>query len=505
MNIGGGLAALVAASMVVSCGKTPSQIDTRLVFVPFEYLGSGPDSGWAGTAVAAIAAAQVSSLLAPHVRDAQLNRARQVVQGFVTERAGNLHVIALVRDESAQKTIRRLEARGSTVLAAAAALAGQIAAQPKPYTSSNPEAVKQLYLGHPDAALALDPKFGTAHLARIETLRRSGNTEEVAKAVAAAQSANWTDLERARLQAVTAETPQARTAGLLAMARAAGHDFSYWTAAADAALLSKDTKAAIEAIQRALLLDPGSVSLWNTLAYVQAFTGNLEGAKTSLAEYRKLQPKEANAHDSLGEIHFYEGKFAEAEQHFLDAFGQNPAFLGGGDMYRAALCRFLAGDTAKADALFRRYAGWRGKQNDAQMPLREAIWLYTTGRSAEARRKAESLGTPAAKTQLAIWDLYEGKGNPAILGNRPELQGWKLLFEGRYPEAAEYWKRAYEASTVLTASEPRSLLAWALHGSGREAEAMALLQKWPLPPAGPEPGFSSLALNKTITLKAGRR
>ena len=107
-----------------------------------------------------------------------------------------------------------------------------------------------------------------------------------------------------------------------------------------------------------------------------------------------------------------------------------------------------------------------------------------------------SLASPAGKTQVALWDLADGKSNPLTLGDRPELQGWKLLFQGKYPEAVEYWSKIYESSSLIAGNEARVLLAWSLAGAGRKGEGAALLKQWPLPPAGPEPGLSSIVLAK---------
>src|SRR5687767_11936131 len=121
------------------------------------------------------------------------------------------------------------------------------------------------------------------------------------------------------------------------------------------------------------------------MAYAHGFAGNIAGAEASIAEYRRVAPQDANAYDSLGEVYFYYGRFAEAEQNFLKAFEMNNALLGGGEMYRAALSRFLAGDLPKADEYLKRYLDFRQKHGDPSLALREAVWLYTTGRVAEAR------------------------------------------------------------------------------------------------------------------------
>jgi tetratricopeptide (TPR) repeat protein len=475
------------------------------VFLPFDYLGSEEAMGWVGSAVPSIAAAQISSIAVPTIREAHLNRIQQIVDGYITGRRGDLRISATVRDETGQSTVKTLSAHGTTVVEAAASLAAQLSSTAKPYTSNNPEAIKELFTGHADAALALDPAYGAAHVARIEALVRTGRKDELPPALADAKLARLTDVERARLQALVADTPKTRTKALLGLARATRLDLQIWRTAGEAALVSKDQASAIEAFQKVLTFDPANVVLWNTLAYAQAFTGDVESARASLAEYRRLQPKEANAVDSLGEVYYINGRFQEAEKSFLEAFELNNALLNGGDMYRAALSRFLAGDRMKADEYFRRYIEYRQKHNDALVSLREAVWLYSTGRRDAARQKALRLASPAGKAQLALWDLADGKSNPQILGDRPELQGWKLLFQGKYPEAVEYWSKIYESSSLITGSEARVLLAWSLTGAGRLGEGTALLEKWPLPPAGPEPGLSSIVLAKTIELKAGHR
>ena len=480
-------------------------MDSALVFLPFEYLGAEENLGWIGSAVPVIAATQISSMTAPTLRDARLTRVQQVVSGYITGKRGDLRVTGTVRDELRQSTIKTVSARGTTVVEAASSLALQLNSRPKPYTSNNPEAIRELFSGHADAALALDSSYGAAHVARIEGLLRAGRKEELPAALQAARAAKLTEVEQARLQALVAQTPKARTEALLGLARITRHDPQLWRTAAEAALVSKNHGGAIEAFQRALTFDSTNVVLWNTLAYAQAFSGDVEAARNSLAEYRRLQPREANAIDSLGEVYFINGRFQQAEKSFLEAFELNNALLGGGDLYRAAITRFLSGDRMKADDYFHRYIEFRQKHNDGLVPLREAVWLYVTGRRSEARQKAATVPSPAAKTQIALWDLAEGKGNPQILGERPELQGWKLLFQAKYPEAVEYWSKVYESSSLITGNEARVLLAWSLTGAGRLKEGAALLEKWPLPPAGPEPGLSSIVSAKAIELKAGHR
>jgi tetratricopeptide (TPR) repeat protein len=502
-------AAVIAILCLTAACNKPAQISDRLVFAPFEYQGSEPASAWVGGAVSGIASVQTGTLAAPDLRDAKAASGQQVVEGVVTGAPGDFQVSAVIRDEGAQQTLRAISVRGATPMDAATALARQITPQPKPYGTSNNEAIREYFSGRADSALSLDPNFGAAHLAKIETLLRSGRKDELPAAIAAARAAKLSELDQARLEALVANTPKGRSDALLVLARASRYDVQLWRAAAEAALTSKDYKGSIDAFRKALELDPSNIIFWNTLAYAQTFAGDFESAKQSIEEYRRLQPAEANPLDSMGELYFYEGRFADAEKAFLQANSLNNEALGGGELYRAALCRYLQGDRAKADDLVRQYLEFRQKRNDALVPVREAIWLYTTGRREEARQKIASVAapaaTPAAKAQLAIWDIAEGKRSVTVLGERPEVQGWKLLLGRRYPEAVGYWKAIYDSNSLVNGNEARVLLAWALSGAGRTEEAASYLRKWPLPPISPEPGFSSLWPAKVIELKAGHR
>ena len=125
-----------------------------------------------------IAAAQISSIAVPTIRDAHLNRIQQVVDGYITGRPGDLRISATVRDESGQSTVKTLSAHGTTVVEAAASLAGQLNSTPKPYTSNNPEAIKERSLVM-QTLLSAHPAYGAAHVARIEALVRTGRKDEL--------------------------------------------------------------------------------------------------------------------------------------------------------------------------------------------------------------------------------------------------------------------------------------------------------------------------------------
>ena len=59
--------------------------------------------------------------------------------------------------------------------------------------------------------------------------------------------------------------------------------------------------------------------------------------------------------------------------------------------------------------------------------------------------------------------------------------------------------------SLIEGNEAGIMVAASLRRANREAEAQALLAKWPLPPTGPEPGFSSVVFVEAMRVKAGGR
>ena len=62
----------------------------------------------------------------------------------------------------------------------------------------------------------------------------------------------------------------------------------------------------------------------------------------TLEAYGKLPDQKTNSLDSLGEAYFMNGRFAEAEKYFLQAYDSNHGFLGGAGSAEGGLCS-LAG------------------------------------------------------------------------------------------------------------------------------------------------------------------
>jgi len=91
------------------------------------------------------------------------------------------------------------------------------------------------------------------------------------------------------------------------------------------------------------------------------------------------------------------------------------------EFYRAALSRYLAGDTPGADTLFHKYEESRSAANDTLLPVRQAHWLLLTGRRKQGQDKA---------AQIAA-----GQGDAAARAGT--LLAFSLLEDGNREKAAE--------------------------------------------------------------------
>lgn len=201
---------------------------------------------------------------------------------------------------------------------------------------------------------------------------------------------------------------------------------------------------AIQLYGRALQNEPEEPTQYNGLGYAQFFAGDLAGARKSFDRYMKFPGHEANALDSQGEILFMAGQFKDAEQYFMKAHNQSPALLNGGDLLKAAYARWLGGDLAGADAIFKSYLDYRARNGDKALDGRKAVWEYSTGRPVES-----------------------------IARLRPNL-----------PEDLAALERQYLQTPPAADGFIRTVYARALIKAGKSAEAAKLIQLWPLPESG---------------------
>jgi tetratricopeptide (TPR) repeat protein len=299
--------------------------------------------------------------------------------------------------------------------------------------------------------------------------------------------------------------------------------------------------------RKATALDPLNGSFWNLLGYAEARLKNLAAARAALAEYQRITPQEANPLDSMGDIHYYLGAFADAAGYYLQAYGKDPAFLGSATLYKAARARLMTGDVAAADELFRRYEQARRQAGDRFSEYTAAQWLYLTGRRPEAVGRMRILAGSAAgvpelaelaEAQLSAWAVADGKLEEArrlaegvlgrskspmatatavlalVLSDSPIAArlpegplktlgvSCRLLLSKHYAEATKPLTTLAAQTDPLAQDQVTVLLAWALVESGRAREAGPLLDVFGVPQPGLEPPFGFLTFPRVFLLKA---
>jgi tetratricopeptide (TPR) repeat protein len=562
-----GIAAVLLCAAACS-KKAPPGID-RLAILPVENLSGKPAFDGTARLVQTVLVSQISGSPELYVfatdglGGAYGGRARRAVHAYITERQGVLRLAAAVEDLATHRMVVPREASGpwERQLEIVDALARQLAPQVRPFDTQNAvawrsysEGIRKKDAELLDGAIQADANFGTAYVALAQTLLSKGDREGAAGAVRRGleRKQEIAPAERAQLQLMDSMLRQdvrARAEASAALARAVPADPTAATGAAEAAMLARDFRGAVEWYGRTLKLDPENAELWNQLGYADAYAGNLEGARSALLEYGKRSANNPNGFDSLGEVHYAAGDFANAEKYFLEAARMNPGFLNGAPLWKAAHARLMMGDVAGADGIAKKYFELLRKGPDPLVNFQETYWDYVAGRRAQALNRPIESTPGLIHAQRAVWLLDAGERAKAreearlgladvrfpplrafgvlasYLSEPPAtVQEWKTRAAQRFPgavdEATQPLATAYalvlskqfrEAIPLLEESIARTpptgdaqlrfALGWALTEEGRFAEAARHIAQFPVPQGGVEI-FGSLVIPRILQLQA---
>jgi tetratricopeptide (TPR) repeat protein len=312
---------------------------------------------------------------------------------------------------------------------------------------------------------------------------------------------------------------------------------------------------AVDELRSALALDPENPTLLNMLGYAQVLNGNLDGARDAFERYRTAAPNDVNPLDSLGEAYFFAGKFAEAERTFLEAHDKM-AVKSGVELMKAAQARLYTGDIAGADGIFQRYAEIRRSARDPFAGLEAARWRYIEGKQKEAVSAAEAVAANGtgdvgayANAELAIWYTVVGQSGPAQeraaralqLATSPQVRAasaiarfvtqpkedpsqwliaaeqtfgpatspvktiaiaYGLLLSHQFGPASEPFRTLYQQTPPGLDGQVRALYAWTLVETSRKADAVPLVQIYPMPFGPGEPLFSTLVFPRFLSVRA---
>lgn len=544
----------------------------RLAVAPFENLSGDGSLDWVGAALAEVVSSQLagSAEWAPvrvgGAADPASAAARMMLSGYFTGSGDRLRLKVQLEDLTTRRVSKVYAAgrsRQEGVIELGGAVARWLDPQAAPYETRNLKALRALSEGRLAAsakqaaaaferAVIEEPGYGAAWAAWVQTLLASGDRSG-AKSVldkAKAQGERLPPRRRAELaylDAVLMDDRGARRKALSDLVRFSPADAGLLRLLAAEETAAGDFGGAADHYRKACSLDPADPVGWNQLGYAEARRKNLAAAAAALQEYVRLAPGEANPLDSLGDVHYFLGSFADAEKHYLAAYEKDPRFLGGATLYKAARARLMTGDIAGADGLFRRYFEARSAAGDVLAGYVRAQWLYLTGRRREGVEAMQKLASGKegaseaallAKAQLAAWALGEGDRRTALelssqaleLGRSPLVRtaaalcrtaagappegaastqplvrlgmAYGSLLEGRYREAANLLEKLAAEADPLGAEQAHILLAWALLETGREAEAAPLVETFGLPQAGVEPVFGYLTFPRIFVLRS---
>lgn len=518
-NSSAAFAACLLLALSGACSREGGGV-RRIAVLPFENQTADARLGWAGRALAEavrssiLGAPAAQPSFAPTLRDAA--GADVILHGYFYLSAGKLKVEAVLEDARTNRTAATASAAGSpeAILPLAAAIARQIEPRARPYSTRNETAVRACAEGlearDPEAAgaafaraVAADPAYGAAWVAWAQRMISFGRPAAAQPALsgALAQQARLPAVERAQLQwiaAALAGDPAAERKALFEMARATPADAGVFRGLANLDLRARAFPSAVRWYARALSLAPDDLALLNETGYAQACARDLESAVRTLSRYRDLRPRDANPLDSLGDVHFYLGRFASAASYYTQAYAKDPSFLFGATQYKAAWAHLMAGDLAHADEAFTKFIASRQAARDVSAPYRQACWEYVTGRRAQAIARMESLlraPLPAlaalAARELSIWN---GKPNGC-----PECA---LLLAGKFQEAVAPLQSRRARTSPTSPDWSGVALAWALQETGRWNEAADILATNPIPDPLHDDVFLSLGFPRIFHLRA---
>jgi Tfp pilus assembly protein PilF len=556
---------LLLASIIFagSCSKTSTRIVDRIAILPLENLTSESAFDWIPAAAQNAVVRQLAgigntiALSAPNTREARLLRADRAVEAYLSAGANLLRIHAVVEDLEHLKAASEIDITGPRqkgVLPLLDRLSKALNQGARPFSTTNAAAFESYAQGNFEEAVKLDPGFGAAYLNWLMALRSKGESEPGAKVLsqARAQGSKINELDRAQIEVASVwlnpSDKGARRAALMNLAGIVKYDAQLMRDLSEAALVARNYKSAAQWLEKAAAIEPANTAIWNSMAYAYALGGDLSAAERSMTQYRKVTPNDSNLADTLGEIYYLSGKFAEAEKSFLEGFQQNPRFFAGAEMYKAALSRLMTGDEKGATSLFEKYLEYKQSVNDPELEVRRAIWEFLTGRRSAAMDRISKQPSPRARAQYSLmlllsgdqpgarkqaeaamkppmqdpliapiaqflsspassvqqWremaDRFFGLQTPAAVKN--QFLAYALFMHKEYAEAAALLEKQVMDSSPFNESFQKEMLAAALVASGREADAQSLLTTYPIPDSGTESALASLVFPRLFETRA---
>lgn len=420
--------------------------------------------------------------------------AQDILRLKVEERQGKIHVGATVVDVKTQKTTATEDVDANSInllIPALDKLAKKLDPSAGEFSTKNTEALQELAQAgteeHPQERYALlkktvatDSNFGMAYFMLLQMMA-SAPPDTLKQAIdeVKAHMPNFPPYEKARLQLLIAQLQRAplsqRTQDVEALLKVAPNDLDALSMIGSVRFLNGDVNGGTEALNKAVRLNPGNLSLKAQLAQGLVQSGKFAEAEKILASFDKTPAALAEQAQAIllqGDVK----RATDTIEKFVAGL-PNPDFQA---LVRATWAK-LCGDQKKALALAEGTKFSKPELNS--MALSEAtVWLLMDKDFAGAQK----LGDAAAKastnqigvvtsllvmgnqsTQDWIKKVQTAQVNPAL---KESIVAYGLFLNGKYPEAAAEWKKAYDA-TEGADLKIRTMYAASLDRAGNKAEA----------------------------------
>ncbi len=458
--------------LLSGCAKKKTTL-RRIALTPTNVLLSDPAAEWMKLGVPVVLQQDLlptrftAPLLAASETNLAETGAQDILRTKIDDHQGKLHIEATVVDVATQKTTSTEEEEASstaTLIPALDKLAKRLDSDAENFSTRNTDALKALAAAAEQrdaqkrrellqSAISTDPNFGLGYFLLLEMTARLGpNVSKPILDEAQSHRAAFTPYDRARLNLVSLQLSRApiglRTAAAEALLKVAPNDIDGLSVVSGIRFLNGDVNGAVEAINRAIDLNPGNPNLKGQLA---------EGL---------VQSK----------------RFADAEK-VLVKFEKSP-----GALAELAIVILLEGDVNRANQTAERF--FTSVPNPDYQVLLRASWTALAGDRAKAIDMAENgkftnVGIHGlALSEATVWrlmnkDVAGAKKTAdlaAQLDNHPSAIGTVsgLLVSGNEPP--EDWRKKVDAAP-LNPTMKQPILAYGFFLNGHYNEAIAEWRK----------------------------
>jgi len=435
-----------------------------MAIAPANVLISDPGAEWMKIGVPLVLQQDLmsSQFVSPAMVSDEANTAEVGAQDILRikleDKQGKIHIGATVVDAKTQKTTATEDldaASMSALIPALDKLAKSLDPSAGEFSTKNTEALKLLTSAgseqHPQErfeqlkkATTMDPNFGMAQFFLVQMIASSGqNNFQGPLAEAKAHLANFPPYEKARFQFLASQLERAplsqRTAAVENLLKVAPNDLDALSLISNIRFLNGDTDGGVQAINKAIQLNPGNANL-----------------KVELAE-GLVQGK----------------RFAEAEK-VLAKLDKNPAAL-----VELSQVILLEGDVKRATDTAEKFIV--ALPNVDSQNLVRATWAELSGDKTKALALAQTtkFSVPQiqgmALAEATVWQLldknFAGAQKTAEVGMKASAQPTpftilsSLLVSG--DQSADDWRKRIDASQANPAMK-QTILAYGFFLNGRK-------------------------------------